>query len=580
MRAAEWAQSWRELLTSLVATARDITSFLLGALQSGQGPGTDQQATAPSFADMGNAIDSLIMLGKGQGQQEDDSILLSEEHSLILTCCWVSVKEVGLLLGGLVELLLSPVPAVPVCPLPLTTLQTAAKVFQEILLRCRHWVGSTVLRQTIVCFLCSEAARLADEEGIGTVCSLLREPNPDVQFAILEWVLKGEGEKCEALEKALRLTLLENLQSVLQDRRNKEFLISYLEALMHLCRNTTSWSQDASCKLQGSSSACVEILLLMMETEDPGPDLLSQALCVASLLLMLGLVNVGIHLLQDEEQEVRHEASNFASLVCQLPGEQVQEGCISLQANTGLLGLLQLLLEEFGDHPETFGSLLQHLPLLDLRGILEELEANKTSSLFKEDEPNVFAEPAVLSQLLLPFLLQLLDKASVSCPLRQSALCWLEATGPSILRDLQSCKRRWSPEAVGPWWMKALGSAKLHTAVAVLLARARLLVHALEVVHGSAASAPGLGCSARELHQELVHVQGLLAPRRRKYPQELQEPAVRGVSCDPRHSVHPSIPSHLPQRSISGPHIPLGPFEGVGQDLGHVCLRSSIQMRR
>lgn len=50
-------------------------------------------AAAPSFADMGNAIGSLIMLGKGQRQEEEeDSVLLSEEHSLILTCCWVSVK--------------------------------------------------------------------------------------------------------------------------------------------------------------------------------------------------------------------------------------------------------------------------------------------------------------------------------------------------------------------------------------------------------------------------------------------------------------------------------------------------------
>lgn len=40
---------------------------------------------------MGNAIGSLITLGKGQ-QEEEDSVLLSEEHSLILTCCWVSVK--------------------------------------------------------------------------------------------------------------------------------------------------------------------------------------------------------------------------------------------------------------------------------------------------------------------------------------------------------------------------------------------------------------------------------------------------------------------------------------------------------
>lgn len=57
-------------------------------------PGFSFAAAAPSFAEMGNAIGSLIMLGKGQGQEEEegDSVLLSEEHNLILTCCWVSVK--------------------------------------------------------------------------------------------------------------------------------------------------------------------------------------------------------------------------------------------------------------------------------------------------------------------------------------------------------------------------------------------------------------------------------------------------------------------------------------------------------
>lgn len=89
------------------------------------------------------------------------------------------------------------------------------------------------------------------------------------------------------------------------------------------------------------------------------------------------LINVGIHLLQDEEREVRHEASGFASLLQLDPGESLPDNCIFVQDNVGLLGLLQLLLAEFGEHPETFDSLLQHLPILDLRGIVEELETNK-----------------------------------------------------------------------------------------------------------------------------------------------------------------------------------------------------------
>ncbi|KAM6193435.1 tRNA (32-2'-O)-methyltransferase regulator THADA-like [Sarcoramphus papa] len=961
MQATELVQSWQELLTCLVTTARDITSLLLGALQSQQSPGADEQAAAPSFADMGNAIGSLIMLRKGQGQEEEeeDSVLLSEEHSLILTCCWVSVKEIGLLLGGLAELLLAPaLPAGSGPLLPLPTLQTATKVFQEILLRCRHWgavegcsmgftkfcaallnhpdaelqaipqtmleqglealsgprsssitrraagfpmlflcivsgeaptqarplltrcvqtllalattalpqdwdqtldlpqvcalhvlqtlvrgtglggvllrhatpmvtlalrglgspcwamrnaaiqlfsaltsrllgqqrsrgegcpaegvslqaflgqhpqlgtvllgelgaaagptpggphlrpalhailtllaqlqpgadgpgspsarflgpllglagspiyavramaakalvpvvplpqrqglllqltrqlpatpgqvrshnavhgrllqvrallaptlganglsaealhpvalqleargwlltpaqrcplvraaflqilallpasfspgfaqsiratistelgslpaggklrcaelqVGSAVLHQTMAHFVCSEAARLADGERIGTVCSLLQQPNPDVQLAVLSWVIAGEGGTCEELEKALRLTLLESLGSVLRERRDKEFLRLYLEALLHLYRDPSSWSQEASRKLQGSSAACLEMLLHMVEAEDPGPDLLFQALCATSLLLAhrvgaedgplverwcaaleecsrsassevlrlaaarslqtagadvvrqslraacpllvpvaLRLINVGIHLLQDEEQEVRHKASGFASLLRPDPREPLPDGCIFVQDNMGVLGLLQLLLAEFGDHPETFDSLLRHLPVLDLRGIVEELEANKTTSLYKEDEPNVFAEPAILARQLLPVLLQLLEKAPSGSPLHASALRWLAATGPGILHDLRYCEHHWSQEATARWGMKALGCAKLHVAVAMLLVRARLAAQVLHVLGDSAAAVPGLGCGAQELEQELELVQGLLA---------------------------------------------------------------------
>ncbi|KAL2298502.1 hypothetical protein Nmel_015501, partial [Mimus melanotis] len=960
MQAAELVQSWQELLTRLVTTVRDITSLLLGALQSQQGRGADEQAAAPSFAEMGSAIGSLIMLGKGRGQEEEegDSVLLSEEHSLILTCCWVSVKEIGLLLGGLAELLLSPALPAELGPLlPLPSLQMATKVFQEILLRCRHWgavegcsmgftkfcaallnhpdpelhaipravleqgletlsgprsssitrraagfpmlflcivsgeppaqarplltrciqtlltlaatalpqdwdqtldlpqvcafhvlqtlvrgaglggavlchatpmmalalrglgspcwamrnaaiqlfsaltsrllgqpwshrdgcpseglslhaflgqhpklgavllgelkvataptsggahlhpalhailtllaqlqpatdspgspsapflgpllglaespiyavramaakalvpvvpppqrcklllqlaqqlpaaagqirshnavhghllqmrallasatstgglsaealhpvaleleargwlltpaqrcplvraaflqvlallstsfspdftqyihdtistelgsllqqgqsgcaepqVGSAILHQTMAHFMCSEAARLADGEQIAAVCSLLQQPNPDTQLAILSWVIAGERGTCKEVENALGLTLLESLGSVLQERRDKELLRLYLEALLHLYRDPSTWSQEASSKLQGSSASCLEMLLHMVETECPGPDLLFQALCTASLLLAhqfedeggalverwcalleecsqstcsevlrlaaarslhmagagvvqrslratwallvpvaLRLINMAIHLLQDEEREVRHEASGFASLLQQSPGELLQDGCIFVQENVGLQSLLQLLLGEFGEHSETFNSLLQHIPILDLRSVVEELEANKAVSLYKEDEPNVFAEPAVLAWQLLPVLVQLLEKAPTGSPLHASALQWVEATGPGVLRDLQYCKHCWSQGPAVCWGMKALGCAKLHTALAVLLVRAQLVAQVLQVLGEGATAMPGLGYGTQELEQELKLVQELL----------------------------------------------------------------------
>lgn len=42
---------------------------------------------------MGNAIKTLIVQASGGGQRdEEEGVLLSEEHSLVLTCCWVSLK--------------------------------------------------------------------------------------------------------------------------------------------------------------------------------------------------------------------------------------------------------------------------------------------------------------------------------------------------------------------------------------------------------------------------------------------------------------------------------------------------------
>lgn len=67
----------------------------------------------PSFCDMGNAIKTLIAQSSAGGQRdEEECVLLSEEHSLVLTCCWVSlkvkqnlsVKEVIMFLNGVMFL--------------------------------------------------------------------------------------------------------------------------------------------------------------------------------------------------------------------------------------------------------------------------------------------------------------------------------------------------------------------------------------------------------------------------------------------------------------------------------------------
>lgn len=65
----------------------------------------------PSFCDMGNAIKALVFQASGGQRDDEECVLLSEEHSLVLTCCWVSlkVKESSTLKGRLLVTLVNAV---------------------------------------------------------------------------------------------------------------------------------------------------------------------------------------------------------------------------------------------------------------------------------------------------------------------------------------------------------------------------------------------------------------------------------------------------------------------------------------
>ncbi|XP_077600767.1 tRNA (32-2'-O)-methyltransferase regulator THADA-like isoform X1 [Stigmatopora nigra] len=123
------------LTIDLLNLLKNISLLLLGVLH---GQHTERDAP-PSFCDMGNAINSLIENSSG-GNLEDgrECVLLSEEHCLVLTCCWVSLKETGILLGSLVERIFAESKP-DMCFLTKQHLEMAADIFQNILLKCRHW---------------------------------------------------------------------------------------------------------------------------------------------------------------------------------------------------------------------------------------------------------------------------------------------------------------------------------------------------------------------------------------------------------------------------------------------------------
>ncbi|XP_053225019.1 uncharacterized protein LOC128403894 isoform X5 [Podarcis raffonei] len=372
-------------------------------------------------------------------------------------------------------------------------------------------IGSATFCQHAACFLCHEAASSGAPERIGEVCLLLQRGNVDVQVAILTWVTEKEEENCLNSSQELQMVLLEKLGQMLKKGANNVLLKLYLEACVHLCSKLSFRSPASSHELRGAVLAETKRdLLSMVGNDDLSPELLGHVLCLTPLLLTpstedyplleqwcavidqcsnplssevlrmavakslrmsgadvlwraqessssslralaLRLIGVAVCLLQDEDQEVRHEASIFASLVAQRQqaalGLPPQSGCILLQSNKGLVLLLQFLLEKFGDCPEAFASLVCHLPSVDLGDALAELEAKGVVSLYKEDEPNVYAEPVIFSQTLLPFLLQLLGRASTSLKLWVPMQCWLKATGPGVFSSLHHCRLWWSQGA-------------------------------------------------------------------------------------------------------------------------------------
>ncbi|XP_020852051.1 tRNA (32-2'-O)-methyltransferase regulator THADA-like isoform X2 [Phascolarctos cinereus] len=426
-------------------------------------------------------------------------------------------------------------------------------------------VGASVLRQESARFLCREVGRLADPSRTQALGSLLRGPHPEVHQAVLAWVLE-EGGCCEPVASVLRALLLETLWPVLQEGGSPEGLKLHLEALVHLHEDPSACSDQLS---PAPPPACLDRLLALVEMASASPTLLGRALCALSLLLALGpedlpalgrwslalecwseprsgedlrlaaaqslrlagvrvvvracagpgptlavlalrLLNAGIFLLQDEDRAVRLEASMFASLLAQQTGAQPWEAVTTLQANQGLLILLQVIGTHFGACEDTWPLLILHLPQCDLEGLLEEVGASRPPSLYEEDGANFFAEPAVFAQVLLPFLLQLLDGAEDGAPLRAQAQQWAVARAPLVLRSLQHCCLWWSQDDAGALFLKALGCPKVHTALAVLLVEAELLVRVLEAPQASGAMVPGAGCSSQELRQAWGRARALL----------------------------------------------------------------------
>ncbi|XP_063051688.1 tRNA (32-2'-O)-methyltransferase regulator THADA [Engraulis encrasicolus] len=154
--------------TRTLGLIENITTLILGVLYGEQD--TESKEVPPSYCEMGKAITSVI--GQQAGSDGEEVILLSEEHSLVLTCCWVSLKEIGTFLGSLVERLSSLAESVHL--LTVDHLRKVSKVFKDIILKCRHWGAVEGCCRGFTKF-CSTLLLSADPEVQDIPVELLKE---------------------------------------------------------------------------------------------------------------------------------------------------------------------------------------------------------------------------------------------------------------------------------------------------------------------------------------------------------------------------------------------------------------------
>ncbi|KAM9743067.1 tRNA (32-2'-O)-methyltransferase regulator THADA [Menidia menidia] len=262
----------------------------------------------------------------------------------------------------------------------------------------------------------------------------------------------------------------------------------------------------------------------------------SEALCVAGVPLMssglwenvslpaigIRLINTGLYLLQDQSQQVRLKAACFPSSLLHARGGGQQRGVYVMQVNRALPLLLDLLLEQFWDCPGTLEVLLSHLPRPDLRSVLREASGTPgCSSLYEQDEANVFAEPSVMSAHVLPYLLQMAEKCSQSPALAQSLNSWAEDNAAQVLDNLAVCKKFITAEALTPSWLALLMDPRLHSTLCGLFTRAALLLQLLQ----TSAHVPHI-CDVSSLPASLQEVCGLLSQNGVHFPAALIAAAV------------------------------------------------------
>ncbi|XP_040897367.1 thyroid adenoma-associated protein homolog [Toxotes jaculatrix] len=424
-------------------------------------------------------------------------------------------------------------------------------------------VGLSSFHQQAIHFLC------ADLKWACQIWNSFSAASPDLKLSLVTWVVEGRGLQQTSLKEVIQRVLQSDLMEALLSH-SVEYRRTYLAALVAVMAggdSTLPQHLPQSPPLEEPVlPECLDLLLGDLENQRGGPEFLSQALCAASLLLSrclkisvllrwcsvlechrspdipevlrmacaealcvagvplmshnlrkhstaitLRLINTGLYLLQDQSQQVRMKAACFTSMLHHSRRGEGQRSVYLMQVNQAL----PLLLEECVDTPGTLEVLLCHLPQSDLRCLLREISETGCSSLYEQDEANVFAEPSVMSTHVLPYLLQMAEKYSESSALVQSLSAWAEQSAAQVPDSLAVCKELQS-ETLTPAWLALLTNPRFHNTLCGLFTRAAFLLRLLKTSNDVRHL-----CDPSSLHTNLQEVCGLLSQNGVHFPSAL-----------------------------------------------------------
>ncbi|XP_063753076.1 tRNA (32-2'-O)-methyltransferase regulator THADA isoform X2 [Eleginops maclovinus] len=388
-------------------------------------------------------------------------------------------------------------------------------------------VGLTSFHQQAIHSLC------VDQKRACQIWENFSATSPDLKLSLVTWVVEEQSLQQSGSKEVIRRVLQSNLREALLSSR-VEYRRIYLAALVAVMAkgNAAQHLPQSTTPEEPVLPECLDLLLEDLEDKRGGPEFLSLALFVASLLLsqcsdsstrtsvsqrwcnildihrspeapevlriacaealcvagvplmshstppaiMIRLINTGVYLLQDQNQQVRMKAASFTSMLHHARKTKSQRSVYLMQVNQALPLLLDILLEECLDTPGTLEVLLCHLPQSDLRSVMKEASVGGSSSLYEQDEANVFAEPSVMSAHVLPYLLQMVERSSESSDVAQRLSAWAEEGAAQLLDSIAVCKKIKPAETLTPSWLALLTEPRFHCTLSGLLTRAAFLL--------------------------------------------------------------------------------------------------------